>query len=102
MPPWREWYCGREAIRAFLAWAWRSAGYGPFRLVPTAANRQPAFAQYVRGSEPEWRAHAIWLLTLQDDAIAALTGFIHPRPFAAFALPTALPTQGAAPAVSRA
>jgi RNA polymerase sigma-70 factor (ECF subfamily) len=44
MPPWRQWYHGRAAIRAFFAWAWRTACDGPFRLVPTAANRQPAFA----------------------------------------------------------
>jgi RNA polymerase sigma-70 factor, ECF subfamily len=88
MPPWREWYQGREAIRAFFTWAWGSVGPGPFRLVPTAANRQPAFALYVRDrDEPEWRAHAIQLLTLQDDAIAVLTLFRNPQLFSAFGLP---------------
>ncbi len=103
MPPWRQWYVGREAIRAFFAWAWRAAGGGPFRLVPTAANRQPAFALYGHGSDgPERRAHSIWLLTLQDDAIAVLTGFIDPRLFAAFGLPAVLPTPGAEPSAPRA
>jgi RNA polymerase sigma-70 factor (ECF subfamily) len=103
MPPWRQWYRGRAAIQAFHAWAWRAAGPGSFRLVPTAANRQPAFAQYVQSPDgPEWRAHAIWLLTLQDDAIAVLTGFIDPRLFAAFGLPTVLPPEDAAPSASRA
>jgi RNA polymerase sigma-70 factor (ECF subfamily) len=103
MPPWRQWYLGREAIRAFFAWAWRSACDGPFRLVPTAANRQPAFALYSRGREgPECRAHAIQLLTLQDDAIAVLTFFVDPQLFEAFGLPAVLPTQGAAPSASRA
>src|SRR5262249_33828871 len=46
MPPWREWYLGREAIRAFFAWVWRPPDEMPVRLVPTAANRQPAFAMY--------------------------------------------------------
>ncbi|HXM27218.1 MAG TPA: nuclear transport factor 2 family protein [Chthoniobacterales bacterium] len=76
MPPWRQWYHGREAIRAFFAWAWdwKLPGYVPFRLVPIAANRPPAFALY-RGSRenPEYRAHGIELLTLQDDAIERLT-----------------------------
>jgi RNA polymerase sigma-70 factor (ECF subfamily) len=100
MPPWRQWYLGREAIRAFFAWAWdwESSGNAPFRLVSTAANRQPAFAVYHNGREgPEWRAHAIELLTLQDDANAALAVFRDPRLFAAFGFPTVLPTQGATP-----
>jgi RNA polymerase sigma-70 factor (ECF subfamily) len=42
MPPWPQWYSGRAAIRGFFGTAWRY--YGGFRLVPTSANRQPAFA----------------------------------------------------------
>jgi RNA polymerase sigma-70 factor, ECF subfamily len=98
MPPWPQWYLGRKAIRAFLDWAWDSPGISSSRLVPIAANRQPAFALYRRGSEdPELRAHGINLLTLQDDAIAALTVFRDPRLFAAFGLPAVLPTQGTVP-----
>jgi RNA polymerase sigma-70 factor, ECF subfamily len=104
MPPWRQWYHGRAAIRAFFAWAWRLwACDGPFRLVPAAANRQPAFALYGRRQEgPEYRAHAIQLLTLEGDAIAALTFFVDPQLFAAFGLPAVLPAQGAAPSAARA
>ena len=88
MPPWQEWYHGRKAIRAFFAWAWKSMGPGPFRLIATAANRQPAFALYVCDQEEsQCRAHAIQLLTLRDDAIAGLTLFLDPRLFAAFGLP---------------
>jgi len=95
MPPWREWYVGREAIRTFFAWAWRSGGHGPFRLVPTAANRQPAFAFYKRGhGGPEWRAHALHLVTLRDESIAALTFFVGPQLFGAFGLPAVLPDRG--------
>jgi RNA polymerase sigma-70 factor (ECF subfamily) len=101
MPPWPQWYQGREAIRAFFAWAWRSSGRGPSRLVPTAANRQPAFALYTRGPDGStYRAHAIWLLTLQEDTISALTGFVDPQLFAAFGLPAILPTHAAAPSAS--
>jgi RNA polymerase sigma-70 factor, ECF subfamily len=60
--------------------------------VPTAANRQPAFAQYIRAADAaHFRPHGIWLLTLQDGAIAALTGFLDTHLFAAFGLPPALP-----------
>src|SRR5262249_16049895 len=44
MPPAPEWYAGRKAIFTFFEWAWKS--YAGFRLVPTGANRQPAFAAY--------------------------------------------------------
>ncbi|MDB5068838.1 MAG: polymerase sigma70 factor [Chloroflexi bacterium] len=94
MPPWRQWYTGREAIRTFFAWAWRSSADGPspFRLVPTAANRQPAFGLYDRdGDRPECRAHAIQVLTLRDDAVAVLTIFHDPGLFAAFGLPAVVP-----------
>ena len=92
MPPWSAWYRGRAAIAMLSAWACKQPGNRYSRLVPTAANRQPAFAHYVHGQdEPQWRAHAIWLLTLQDDAIAALHGFFEPRLFAAFGLPAVLP-----------
>jgi RNA polymerase sigma-70 factor (ECF subfamily) len=98
MPPYRQWYRGRAAIRTFFSWTWPRVGDGPSHLVPTAANRQPAFAHYLRNPDwQEWRAHAIWLPTLQDDAIAVLTGFIDPRLFAAFGLPMALSFPGATP-----
>jgi RNA polymerase sigma-70 factor (ECF subfamily) len=48
MPPWREWYAGRLAIRTFFEAAWRSCG--GLRLVPTGANGQPAFAVYERAA----------------------------------------------------
>jgi RNA polymerase sigma-70 factor (ECF subfamily) len=100
MPPWPQWYLGREAIAAFVGWAWQAVGGGPFRLVSTAANRQPAFAQYIHGPDHlDWHAHAIWLPTAQGDAIAVLTGFIDPRLFAAFGLPPAMPIHGAASSV---
>ncbi len=94
MPPWCQWYVGREAVGAFFAWAWRQHGsvLAPFSLVPTAANRQPAFALYVRGPEaPERRAHTIQVLTLQDDAIGALVYFRDVRLFDAFGLAAVLP-----------
>lgn len=94
MPPWRQWYLGRKAIRAFLDWAWDSPGIRSSRLVPIAANCQPAFALYRCSPEdPKGRAHGIELLTLQDDAIAAITVFRDPQLFAAFGLPAVLPTQ---------
>ncbi|HET9001402.1 MAG TPA: sigma-70 family RNA polymerase sigma factor [bacterium] len=92
MPPRREWYRGRGAIRVFFGWAWQ--WYGGFRLIPTAANGQPAFALYSRSpTSLEWGPHSIHVLTLQDDAIAALTMFQAPKVFAAFGLPGVPPDE---------
>jgi RNA polymerase sigma-70 factor, ECF subfamily len=90
MPPWRQWYRGRAAIAAFLAHTGRPGGHAPFRLVPTAANRQPAFAFYSRWQSPEWRFHSIQLLTLHGDTIAAMTSFVMPPLASVFGLPAVL------------
>jgi RNA polymerase sigma-70 factor (ECF subfamily) len=91
MPPHREWYRGRAAIRTFFAWVWRTTGAGPFLMVPTAANAQPGYAQYDLSPDGrEWRAHGIQLLTYRDHAIATLTVFRDTRLFAAFGQPQVL------------
>lgn len=98
MPPLPQWYAGRGAIGTFFGWAWKM--YGGFRLVPTAANRQPAFAAYSRtGADGPWAAHSIHVLALEQDKISALTLF--PKPagpplFRAFGLPLVLPHGGSA------
>jgi RNA polymerase sigma-70 factor (ECF subfamily) len=89
MPPLPQWYAGHEAIRTFFDWAWKA--YTGFRLVPTAANRQPAFAAYSRaGADAPWAAHSIHVLTLERDMISRLTLFVKPAGpslFQAFGLP---------------
>ena len=90
MPPWRQWYRGREEIGAFFAWTSRPGGRGPFRLVSTAANGQPAFAFYTRREGAEWRAHSIQLLAVEDHAIAEMTSFVDASFFPVFGLPAAL------------
>jgi RNA polymerase sigma-70 factor (ECF subfamily) len=90
MPPWKQWYRGRAAIAAFFARTGRPGGHAPFRLVPTAANRQPAFAFYSRWQSPEWRFHSIQLLTLDGGTIEAMTSFVMPALAAVFSLPAVL------------
>jgi RNA polymerase sigma-70 factor, ECF subfamily len=92
MPPLPQWYAGREAIRAFFDWAFKL--YSGFRLVPTAANGQPAFAAYSRQSaDAPWTAHSIQVLALERDTISTVTLFAKPdspRLFQAFGLPLVL------------
>ncbi len=93
MPPWRQWFTGREAIRRFFGLAWQTCG--GLRLVPTAANGQPAFAVYqFSTAEARWNAHSIHVLAVESKAITALTAFVAPsgpRLFPAFGLPLILP-----------
>jgi RNA polymerase sigma-70 factor, ECF subfamily len=92
MPPWLQWYQGREAIRSFFAIAWQSC-HG-MRLLPTSANGQPAFAVYARTSvdATAFTPNGIHVLTLHRDGITALTAFLEPKLFEAFGLPLALPS----------
>ena len=96
MPPWRQWYRGRDRIATFFAWTARPGGHAPFRLVRTDANAQPAFAFYGRWQGPEWRAHSIQVVELEGNEVAAMTSFVDPRLFQLFALPSVLPEDLAA------
>jgi RNA polymerase sigma-70 factor (ECF subfamily) len=92
MPPWRQWYRGRDAIARFFAKVWKC--YGGFRLVPTGANDQPAFALYTRPNDSaSWNAHSLQVLWVGDERISGLTMFMKPMTealFPAFRLPLTL------------
>jgi RNA polymerase sigma-70 factor (ECF subfamily) len=91
MPPWRQWYRGRRAIEAFFAHTGRPSGHAPFRLLPVAANRQPAFAFYSRWQTSEWRFHSVQLVELRDSSIARMTSFVMPALASVFSLPAEYP-----------
>lgn len=86
MPPLAVWFTGREAaIRFLVTRAFTKAG--DLMLIPTAANGQPAVAEYRRSTDGALRAHSIHVITPGVDAIAAITVFLDPMLFAAFGLP---------------
>jgi RNA polymerase sigma-70 factor (ECF subfamily) len=92
MPPWLQWFIGRENIGTFFAAAWKTCG--GLRLLPTSANGQPAFAIYeFSGADKRWNAHSIHVLTLESDAISAVTLFLDPRLVQDFGLPQFLPDE---------
>ncbi|MFC7587903.1 RNA polymerase subunit sigma-70 [Nonomuraea antimicrobica] len=95
MPPWPMWFRGRDSVVAALAASWDapSPGFvGRFLMVPTAANRQPAVATYVRtGDCGPYRAFAISVLRIEDDLVAEATAFHDLGLFPVFALPMTLP-----------
>jgi RNA polymerase sigma-70 factor (ECF subfamily) len=80
MPPWLQWYVGREVIGSFFTEAWKTCG--GLRLVETAANGQPALAVYEyehSASGERFVAHAIHVLTVEQDVIIGITAFQPPN-----------------------
>jgi RNA polymerase sigma-70 factor (ECF subfamily) len=86
MPPLPGWFAGRDMIRDFFA-AQVLTGSGLFRLVPTAANGQPAFAAYQREPDGAYRAHAVIVLDLSAAGLARIVIFLEPDLFGRFGLP---------------
>ena len=87
MPPFALWFTGRDAVTRFLA-ARAFSKAGDVQMVRTAANGQPAVADYRRDPDGVMRAHAIHVLTTTADGIAAITVFLEPKLFTSFGMPT--------------
>jgi RNA polymerase sigma-70 factor (ECF subfamily) len=91
MPPQPLEYEGHEAIAAFMHQRAQLRGR-PLRFVPTRANTQPAFACYLpQPGAAAARAYGLFVLTLEGDAIAAITWFSDTAVFPRFGLPETLP-----------
>jgi RNA polymerase sigma-70 factor, ECF subfamily len=86
MPPMPVWFTGRDAVLRFLA-ARAFAKPGDVVFVPTAANGQPAVAEYRRTDDQVMRAHSIHVLDTGATGIAGITVFLDPGLFTAFGLP---------------
>ncbi len=92
MPPEPHEYQGAAAIAEFLRTRELWGSGRRIRLVPTRANGQPAFGYYV--SDPHCgvtRAGGVLVLSLQGDAIAAITRFGDTGVLPYFGLPRTLP-----------
>jgi len=97
MPPMPAWFAGREAVTRFFE-ANVLTTPRMFRMVPTMANGQPAFAAYRRGNDGTYEAHALQVLTVTATGVARLVIFLDPAQFAAFRLPPRLGAAETAPA----
>jgi RNA polymerase sigma-70 factor (ECF subfamily) len=90
MPPWLQWFTGRETSGTVFAAAWKTCG--GLHLVPTSANGQPAFAIYeFSTADKRWSFHSLHVLTLENDAISAITLFLDSHLFHEFGLAQFLP-----------
>jgi RNA polymerase sigma-70 factor, ECF subfamily len=65
-------------------------GPGRERLVPVAANGQPAFAVYQREPDGIFHAHEVLVPTLTTTGVARIVVFLDPGLVTAFGLPAAI------------
>ncbi|ORA19089.1 sigma-70 family RNA polymerase sigma factor [Mycobacterium arosiense] len=85
MPPMPVWFTGRDAVLRFLARR-ALAPPGDIVMVPTAANAQPAVAEYRRSADGAMRAHSIHVLTTGATGVASITVFLDAGLFPTFGL----------------
>jgi RNA polymerase sigma-70 factor (ECF subfamily) len=91
MPPFPLRYEGRRAIAEFFATLPYPGAIAHIRLIPTRANRQPAVAAYrLHPGGLKYHASALVVLTVEGEAIAAITGFLDATLFPVFGLPMEL------------
>jgi RNA polymerase sigma-70 factor, ECF subfamily len=93
MPPNPMWFAGRDAIAGFLAQSLDPESphyFGHWRSVPTRANRQLAYAGYVRRPGTTiYRAQVLDVLRIERGLVVEITTF-EPHLLPAFGLPLTL------------
>lgn len=90
MPPFTGWYQGAENIGRLIA-TQCPGGRHDMRMVPTAANGQPAYGLYMRGEDGAFWPFQLQVLTLDGAAVRHVAAFFYPTLFATFGLPESLP-----------
>ena len=91
MPPNPVLYTGKEAVAGFMALAFDRSIFGDWRLLPTAANRMPAAASYLRKADSDvYLPFKLDVLRIGGGMIAEITTF-DASLFDRFGLPPTLP-----------
>jgi RNA polymerase sigma-70 factor (ECF subfamily) len=91
MPPVPTHVLGAEAIGEFFATVPSEGRLNEIRLVPTAANHQPALAAYVRDpTDGVHRAYGVMVFAFEGAAISGIVGFADASLFDRFGLPLEL------------
>jgi RNA polymerase sigma-70 factor (ECF subfamily) len=90
MPPMWNWYVGTEAYRGFMERVFRTRG-STWRMVPIAANGQPAVAAYALGDSGSYELHSLHVFTVEAGRISRTTVFQDHAVFGLFEIPPILP-----------
>jgi RNA polymerase sigma-70 factor, ECF subfamily len=91
MPPLPTWVSGRDRVATFLR-AYPFSGVRRWRMIPTSANGQPAFAAYAWDEQTAaFMPHSVTVLTLRPGGeIEEMTAFLTTDPFPRFDLPASI------------
>ncbi|HEV2415149.1 MAG TPA: sigma-70 family RNA polymerase sigma factor [Candidatus Dormibacteraeota bacterium] len=90
MPPALMWFDGRDSVMGLYRQLLGPDSFGDFKLVATAANRQPAAVSYLRArGKREYRLTGLNVLRIVEGAIAEVTAF-RPDLCTVFNLPRSL------------
>jgi RNA polymerase sigma-70 factor, ECF subfamily len=91
MPPLPSWYSGRDRIADFLR-RYPLSDDHRWKMLPTAANGQPALAGYLWDDDAgAFVPNCLSILTLRDKQIDEVTAFLTPEAFTRFDLPASIP-----------
>lgn len=91
MPPFPAWFRGAQMIGQMIRIQSPAQHSGDHLLVPTAANRQPAFGLYMPDERGVHRAFNLQVLTVTPAGISHVVAFFDLRLFARFGLPDTAP-----------
>jgi RNA polymerase sigma-70 factor, ECF subfamily len=90
MPPERMQVSGARAIGHFFSSVPLDGRLDQIRLVPTGANRQPAFAAYALSGDSTHIPYGLMVMDVDRDKVAGIVGFPDPWLFEQFGLPSAV------------
>lgn len=91
MPPFEDWFQGAANIGKLISVNCPAEGHGDMRLLPVAANGQPAFGVYMRDhSDGTHYPFALQVLTLTGEGVAHTYMFFELSLFEKFGLPSRL------------
>ena len=93
MPPFVNWYRGRESYLGFIARVYTLRGTH-WRLLPTGANGQPALAAYTRAEDGGYTLHTLQVFTVTEAGVSRNTVFQDRELFRYFGLPERIPGAG--------
>jgi RNA polymerase sigma-70 factor (ECF subfamily) len=94
LPPSPDWFAGGDAVAGAVAGL---GSPGDWRMLPTAANGQPAAAAYLRDADGCYRAYGIAVLTVTTTGIARIVAFGDPGLVGRFGFPPGQSAASAAP-----
>ena len=89
MPPFRNWYAGREHYVGFISRVFSLRGTD-WQMLSTGANGQPAAGYYVRVADGSYERHTLQVFLVAGDRVRRNVVFGDPAVFDLFGLPASV------------